>query len=438
MLLTQVPHPVLFFVRMSERRSKWDTPAQDTGSSSNDGNAAAAAAAAAAARIAAQFNAHQTGNTASTSQSNPKKSEERSRERDPNDGEFVHDIEINDIRNRYLLTKAQTQNQIHEDTGANITTKGLWYPDKTLATSSEPPLFLHISAMTKDSLDQAIEKVNEIIQSEMPQLIEDRQAKRVEYENQKRQQSSQQPSGGGGGRREWIEEKVPINLESLRNFNIRRKIVGPQGMFVKYIQTETGTRVQIKGLGSGFNERNTDREANEPMFINIAGPEPEKVAEAKELALDLLDAVRTEHAKAYQSLMQEWGGSQQQQHGYNEPAQGGYGGYNTGYQYNAGPHGGDYSINGQGWAGQNQQSHSSMGAPPVPEDDVPPPPPPDDIAPPPPAEPAPSKKEKTAEEIALDKYWQDYIEWERSFKAYHNRLPSTEEGFQAVPHEYRK
>ncbi|PWN37779.1 eukaryotic type KH-domain (KH-domain type I) [Meira miltonrushii] len=422
---------------MSERKSKWDTPAKDAGaasaSSSNDGNAAAAAAAAAAARIAAQFNAHQTSNAASTSQPT-KKPEEKTRERDPNDGDFVHDIEINDIRNRYLLTKAQTQNQIHEDTGANLTTKGLWYPDKSLASSSEPPLYLHISAMTKESLDQAIEKINEIIQSEMPQLIEDRQAKRAEYENQKRQQSSQQQPGG---RREWIEEKVPINLESLKNFNIRRKIVGPQGMFVKYIQTETGTRVQIKGLGSGFNERNTDREANEPMFINIAGPEPEKVAEAKELALDLLDAVRTEHAKAYQSLMQEWGGSQQQQM-YNEPAQGGYGGYNGGYQqYNAAAHGGDYSINRQGWAGQNQQPHPSMGAPPMPEDDVPPPPPPEDTAPPPPAEPIRVKREKTAEELALDKYWQDYIEWERSFKAYHNRLPSTEEGLQTIPNEYR-
>ena len=427
----------------SERRSKWDAPAQDSGSaptsSSSDGNAAAAAAAAAAARIAAQFNAHQTANNpASTSQST-KKSEEKSRERDPNDGDFVHDIEINDIRNRYLLTKAQTQNQIHEDTGAIITTKGLWYPDKSLASSSEPPLYLHISAMTKESLDQAIEKVNEIIQSEMPQLIEDRQAKRAEYENQKRQQSTQQLPGGGG-RREWIEEKIPINLESLKNFNIRRKIVGPQGMFVKYIQTETGTRVQIKGLGSGFNERNTDREANEPMFINIAGPEPEKVAEAEELALDLLDAVRTEHAKAYQSLMQEWGGSQQQHQGYNETAQAGYGGYNSGYQqYNASAHGGDYSINRQEWPSQTQQSHPSMGAPPMPEGDIPPPPPPDDAAPPPPAEPAPPlKKQKTAEELALDKYWQDYIEWEKSFKAYHNRLPSTEEGLQTIPNEYRK
>jgi hypothetical protein len=43
-----------------------------------------------------------------------------------------------------------------------------------------------------------------------------------------------------------------------------------QGMFVKYIQSETGTRVQIKGLGSGFYENETGAESPEPMHINIA------------------------------------------------------------------------------------------------------------------------------------------------------------------------
>ncbi len=43
-----------------------------------------------------------------------------------------------------------------------------------------------------------------------------------------------------------------------------------QGMFVKYIQAETGARVQIKGLGSGFMEQDTGRESEEPMHINVA------------------------------------------------------------------------------------------------------------------------------------------------------------------------
>jgi hypothetical protein len=42
-----------------------------------------------------------------------------------------------------------------------------------------------------------------------------------------------------------------------------------QGMFVKYIQQETGTRVQIKGVGSGFVDQETGRESDEPMHIHI-------------------------------------------------------------------------------------------------------------------------------------------------------------------------
>ena len=38
---------------------------------------------------------------------------------------------------------------------------------------------------------------------------------------------------------------------------------------MKYIQQETGTRVQIKGLGSGFVDQETGRESDEPMHIHI-------------------------------------------------------------------------------------------------------------------------------------------------------------------------
>lgn len=44
---------------------------------------------------------------------------------------------------------------------------------------------------------------------------------------------------------------------------------GSQGVFVKYIQQETQTRVQIKGIGSGFVDQETGREADEPMYIHV-------------------------------------------------------------------------------------------------------------------------------------------------------------------------
>jgi hypothetical protein len=34
------------------------------------------------------------------------------RKRDPHDAEFTYDIEINDVRNRYMLTKGSTQQEV--------------------------------------------------------------------------------------------------------------------------------------------------------------------------------------------------------------------------------------------------------------------------------------------------------------------------------------
>jgi len=96
----------------------------------------------------------------------------------------------------------------------------------------------------------------------------------------------------------WPEEKLIIGLESLRNFNVRAKIVGPavsffiylhqkmvlrankwnfqKGLFVKYIQQETQTRVQIKGIGSGFVDPETGRESDEPMHVFVWSVSREK------------------------------------------------------------------------------------------------------------------------------------------------------------------
>lgn len=94
-------------------------------------------------------------------------------------------------------------------------------------------------------------------------------------------------------------------------------------MFVKYIQQETGTRVQIKGLGSGFVEQETGREAEEPMHIHVTcvppvrlaqslaqssairGPDDGQVARGKALAEDLLEVVRAEHGKVIQWLQHQ-------------------------------------------------------------------------------------------------------------------------------------
>ena len=95
---------------MSSKR-KWDQAAPETADNEapsakdtkvEDGKSAsgaAAAAAAIAAKIAAQFaTSGGVGVVGGT--------------KDPHDGDFIHDIDINDVRNRYLLTKGSTQQQV--------------------------------------------------------------------------------------------------------------------------------------------------------------------------------------------------------------------------------------------------------------------------------------------------------------------------------------
>lgn len=179
---------------MSSKR-KWDQPAAEDAVVSklkaDDGRTAseaAAAAAAIAAKIAAQFASGSLGSD--------------SAQKDMHDAEFTSDIDINDVRNRYLLTKGSTQDQvclcsytrkaqwiftrclqIHEETGASVGTRGVWYPDRSKATEKDPPLYIHISAHTKEMLQSAIDKVNELIAIDMGSLVDkgDKPRERVRF-----------------------------------------------------------------------------------------------------------------------------------------------------------------------------------------------------------------------------------------------------------------
>ncbi|KAH7345651.1 hypothetical protein B0J17DRAFT_713207 [Rhizoctonia solani] len=364
---------------MTDRKRKWDQPASGDGElpskvtkteETNKASEAATAAALIAAKIAAQYSApgFDGGGVAPAPGAGG-----ADHKRDPFDGPFTHDIEINDLRNRYLLTKGSTQQQIHSETDASVTTKGVWYPDKSKATEKDPPLYLHISAATQEVLDKAIEKVNELINTDMGSLLEDRKR-----------------DDRGRERKKWPEEKIPVGLETLRNFNVRAKVVGPTGMFVKYIQQETGTRVQIKGQGSGYLDNETGRESEEPMHIHISGPDEGMVRRAKELTDDLLEVVRAEHEKARQMLYH-------QQHELQLLQQGQYG-------YNFNQMGG-YDASG---APAPPPSEAPPPPPPPPGGEAPPPPPGGEAPPPPPGGAPPTASSPDAAQEQFKAYWAAY------------------------------
>ncbi|GAA6064284.1 hypothetical protein JCM10212_000950 [Sporobolomyces blumeae] len=360
----------------------------------HDADKAAEAAAAIAARLAQQYG-KPGGAPTSSGTGDATKSE--SPHPAGRDFAFFKDIEINDLRNRYLLTKGPTQQQILQDTGAAVLTKGVWYPDKAMATDKDPPLYLHITAESQEKLDAGIKAVEELIAQELQPLVFDR-SRRDRFEGGER-------DNGYGARRKWDEEKLFLEFEPLRNFNIRAKTVGPGGMFVKWIQQETQTRVQIKGLGSGYIETDTGRESDDPIHINITGPDRAMIDKALEYAKDLYECVLEKHAEAKQLLEQ-----QSQQYG---PGPGGPGGYGPppGQGGPPGPPGGQ-QLYGQpihfsaaGGAAQspynyqaNQYAQPGLTAP-LPPGEAPPPPP--GSAPPaPPGAPATSTQEQDASTAA--------------------------------------
>ncbi|KAG2231743.1 hypothetical protein INT48_007463, partial [Thamnidium elegans] len=230
-----------------------------------------------------------------------------------NEGEFVKDIPINDLKNRYMLTRGATQTQIQQETGADVITRGKYYPDVQLASDKEPPLYLHITASSKQSLDKAIAKIEELIETAQVPLPGSGYPPREE-----RPDMNKRPE------RKFHEKRLPVDIGVTPHFNLRAKIVGPNGAFVKHIQQETGCRVQLKGKGSGFYESSTGVESEEPLHVHISCAREEGLEAGVKLTQDLLDTVKAEAER----------GPPAHQYGY---SRGGYsntagrGGYNSGY-----------------------------------------------------------------------------------------------------------
>ncbi|CEP07413.1 hypothetical protein [Parasitella parasitica] len=216
-------------------------------------------------------------------------------------GEFVKDIPINDLKNRYMLTRGATQTQIQQETGADVITRGKYYPDVQLASDREPPLYLHITAPDKESLDKAIAKIEELIETAQVPAPGSGYPPREDRPDMKRPE------------RKFHEKRLPVQVNGTPHFNLRAKIVGPNGAFVKHIQQETGCRVQLKGKGSGFYESSTGVESEEPLHVHISCAREEGLEAGVKLTQDLLDTVKAEAERGPPS-----------QYGY------GRGGYNSG------------------------------------------------------------------------------------------------------------
>lgn len=153
-----------------------------------------------------------------------------------------------------------------------------------MATERDPPMFLHISSPTKTKMEAAVGMANKLINSELGPLVDERRfRKKEDFERDE------------FGRRKWPEEKIFIDMPPIRGFHLRASVVGTGGSNVKFVQSETRTRIQIKGQGSGFQEAGTDKESDEPMHLHVTGPDVAEVHRAKGMLEDLIASIRVKY-----------------------------------------------------------------------------------------------------------------------------------------------
>lgn len=83
----------------------------------------------------------------------------------------------------------------------DVTTRGSYYPDKSLATAAvcvhilmgglsnsgqNPPLYLHVTSTSKAGLEKAIQKIEELMKQELPNLVDERRFRRRDQDTVER------------------------------------------------------------------------------------------------------------------------------------------------------------------------------------------------------------------------------------------------------------
>ncbi|CAG0897089.1 unnamed protein product [Darwinula stevensoni] len=204
------------------------------------------------------------------------------------------EVEINDapLPARNVLTRGLTQDELHRETGAAISTRGRFMtPEEKARNHTDRPLYLHVQASEPYALDLAVKKIHEIIGRYARSSHGDPSSK-SSYD------SLQQSLVMG----KILQAKVFVGIDVARaeslQFDVRGKILGTGGSNIQYIASETGATVKLTGNGCG------EEASNEALHLLIEHAALEKLEQAKDLALNLVETVGkefVEHEKTISS-----------------------------------------------------------------------------------------------------------------------------------------
>mmetsp|Transcript_5885 Transcript_5885/g.14054 ORF Transcript_5885/g.14054 Transcript_5885/m.14054 type:complete len:445 (-) Transcript_5885:122-1456(-) len=82
-----------------------------------------------------------------------------------------------------------------------------------------------------------------------------------------------------------------IGIEATSDFQVVRKVLGQYGSNMKRIAEETGSKLRLRGRGSGFKEGPQLVESSDPLMLCVSAPDPSTYMQAKVLVTELLEGV---------------------------------------------------------------------------------------------------------------------------------------------------
>uniref|UniRef100_A0A2C9LCK7 KH homology domain-containing protein 4 n=1 Tax=Biomphalaria glabrata TaxID=6526 RepID=A0A2C9LCK7_BIOGL len=246
----------------------------------------------------------------------------------------VAEVEINNLTTacRNTLTRGTTQEEISKASGAAVTTRGRYMaPDEKARNPRDRCLYLNVQATTKESVDIAVQKINEIIGSMNGNKVEPKHRGTNQFRGGRMRTpfrpnvnnrfsfrgqpppplmslptppppQVQMPPQPPPQTVTILQENLYIGLEHAPpNFDTKNKILGPGGSFLLHIQSETGAAVSLRGKGSGMANM-TGLDSIEPMHVHLEHHSFVALQEAKKLAENLIQTVQQSYVSFQQAL----------------------------------------------------------------------------------------------------------------------------------------